>query len=186
LPHNLVASYVLKVPLNRLTQRAKLLTEGWTISGITHISSGFPVTLSADADNSLQGSIPNGVNNKFLDLPDMIPGPLSLSGHPQDDGLIYFNTGLFSDNALGTPGNASRRSFHGPGAFNTDLSLAKSFPVSESKALELRLETFNVFNHTQFFGPAAVNGDVGNTNLFGHVVNAAPPRLMQLALKYTF
>jgi len=186
LPHNLVASYVLKVPLNRLTQRAKLLTDGWTISGITHISSGFPVTLSADADNSLQGSIPNGVNNKFLDLPDMIPGPLSLSGHPQDDGLIYFNTGLFSDNALGTPGNASRRSFHGPGAFNTDLSLAKSFPVSESKALELRLETFNIFNHTQFFGPAAVNGDVGNANLFGHVVNAAPPRLMQLALKYTF
>jgi hypothetical protein len=186
LPHNLVGSYVLKVPLNRLTQRAKLLTEGWTLSGITRVSSGFPVTLSADADNSLQGSIPNGVNNKFLDLPDMIPGPLSLSSHPQDNGLVYFNTAIFSGNELGTPGNASRRSFHGPGAFNTDLSLAKGFRVSESKALEFRLETFNIFNHTQFFGPAAVNGDVSNANLFGHVVNAAPPRLIQLALKYTF
>src|SRR5437879_5995983 len=56
LPHDLVASYVLKLPLDRLTKRATLLTDGWSISGITRISSGFPVTLSADGDNSLQGS----------------------------------------------------------------------------------------------------------------------------------
>jgi hypothetical protein len=186
LPHNLIASYVFKLPLDRLTKHAKVLTDGWTISGITRVTSGFPVTLSTDGDNSLQGSIPNGVNNKSLDLPDVVPGPLNLNSHPQNSGLLYFNTSLFSDNALGTPGNASRRSYHGPGAFNTDLSLARSIHLSEAKALELRLETFNVFNHTQFFGPAAVNGDVDNTKLFGHVVNAAPPRLMQLALKFTF
>ena len=202
LPQNLVASYVLKVPLNRLTRRAKFLTEGWTISGITRISSGFPVTLSADGDNSLQGSVPNGVNNKSLDLPDITPGALNLSSNPQSNGLLYFDTALFSGNALGTPGNASRRSFHGPGAFNTDLALVRSVYLSESKALELRVETFNVFNQTQFFGPAAVNGDIGTCQanssasiqlnapcsnlLFGHVVNAAPPRLMQLALKFTF
>ena len=186
LPHNLVASYVFKLPLDRLTQRAKFLTEGWNISGITRISSGFPVTLSADGDNSLQGSIPNGVNNKSLDLPEITPGPLNLNSHPQNNGLLYFNSSLFSDNALGTPGTASRRFFHGPGAFNTDLALARNIHLAETKALELRLEAFNVFNHTQFFGPAAVNGDVDNAKLFGHVVNAASPRLMQAALKFAF
>jgi len=47
------------------------------------------------------------------------------------------------------------------------------------------MESFNTFNHTNFFGPAAVNGDIDST-LFGQIVNAAPPRLMQAALKFTF
>jgi hypothetical protein len=51
--------------------------------------------------------------------------------------------------------------------------------------LQFRLETFNTFNHAQFFGPAAVDGGV-DTKLFGQVVNSAPPRLMQVALKFTF
>ena len=57
--------------------------------------------------------------------------------------------------------------------------------MSEAKALQFRLETFNTFNHAQFFGPVAVDGDF-DSNLFGHVVRAAPPRLMQVALKFTF
>jgi hypothetical protein len=69
--------------------------------------------------------------------------------------------------------------------FNSDLALLKSFRWTESKQLQLRLETFNTFNHAQFFGPAAVNGD-GDSDLFGHVVRAQPPRLVQLAVKITF
>jgi hypothetical protein len=68
---------------------------------------------------------------------------------------------------------------------NFDLALLRSFHFSESKALQFRLETFNTFNHAQFFGPVAVDGDI-NSNLFGQVVKAAPPRLMQVALKFTF
>ena len=44
---------------------------------------------------------------------------------------------------------------------------------------------FNTFSHAPFFGPAAVKGYY-STTLFGQVVNAAPPRLMQSALKFTF
>ncbi len=190
LKHNFVATYEYQLPLERLTRRAKFLTQGWSISGITRISSGFPVTLSTSGDNSLQGSQPNGVNLKSLDLPDAAPGPLNLDGNPRN-GAPYFNTSLFSLNALGTPGNASRRSFYGPGMLNFDLALLRTFHVSESKALQFRLETFNTFNHAQFFGPAAVNGNLigggdSANNLFGHVVQAAPPRLMQVALKFTF
>lgn len=184
LKHNFVVTYEWQVPLERMTSRAKALTQGWAISGITRASSGFPVTISTDLDNSLMGSLPNGVNNRSADLPDFAAGPLNLNGNPRN-GLPYFNRSLFSANTLGTFGTSRRRFFYSPGMFNTDLALLKSFQLSESKVLQFRLETFNLFNHSQFFGPAAVNGDFSSA-LFGQVVKAAPPRLMQAALKFTF
>ena len=184
LTHNFVATYDYQLPLERLSRRARRFTEGWSLSGITRASTGFPVTLSTSADNSLQGSNPNGVNNRFLDLPDYNGAPLVINSNPRN-GLSYFNSAAFGANAIGTLGNAGRRSFHGPGMFNTDLALLRNFQISESKVLQFRLETFNVFNQAQFFGPAAVSGNV-DSPLFGQVVNAAPPRLMQVALKYVF
>jgi hypothetical protein len=47
------------------------------------------------------------------------------------------------------------------------------------------METFNTFNHAQFYGAAAVNGNINGTT-FGQVVSAAAPRLMQFALKFAF
>jgi hypothetical protein len=185
LKHNLVATYEYTLPVERLARHSNRWTQGWVISGITHASTGFPVTLSSSADNSLQGSNPNGVNNRYMDLPDVTPGSLDVGNYAQDGQSYYFNVSLFQPNALGTPGNASRRYFYGPGSFNTDLALLKSISVSETKTLQLRLETFNVFNHTQFFGPQSVNGNI-SSHLFGQLVKAAPPRLMQLGVKFTF
>lgn len=42
-----------------------------------------------------------------------------------------------------------------------------------------------MFNHAQFYGPAAVNGNISSAN-FGPVVSAAAPRLVQLAAKFSF
>jgi carboxypeptidase family protein len=184
LRHNFVANYQYRLPISRLLHGPHLLTDGWAISGITRISTGFPVTIHSDGDNSLMGSLPNGVNNQSLDRPDFTPGPLQLNHDPRN-GLPYFNTSLFTPNALGTPGTASRRSFYGPGLFNSDIALLKSFKYGESKQLQLRLETFNTFNHTQFFGPASVDGDIDSSS-FGQVIKAAPPRLVQLGAKITF
>ena len=75
LKHNLVATYEYTLPVDRLVGRSNRWTQGWSISGITHASTGFPVTLSSVDDNSLQGSNPNGVNNRYMDLPDVGPGP---------------------------------------------------------------------------------------------------------------
>ncbi len=184
LTHNFVASYSLELPLELLTHRAKQVLQGWQISGITRASTGFPVTLSEAGDNSLQGSSPNGVNNRYLDVPDVTGQPLGIK-NPKPNGLFYFNPAAFTDNALGTVGNAGRRSFSGPGLFETDLTLQRTFQIREKQALDFRLETFNIFNRTNFFGPAAVQGNV-DSPLFGHVINAQPPRLLQLALKYSF
>jgi len=182
--HNFVLTYQYQLPLDRFFGHAKGWMDGWSLSGIARASTGLPVTLLSDGDNSLTGSIPNGVNNHSLDLPDYNGAPLRLNGNPRN-GLPYFNVLAFSNNGLGSPGSSSRRFFHGPGALNFDLALLKSFHLNQDRVLQFRLEAFNAFNHAQFFGPTAVDGDV-TTALFGHVVNAAPPRLVQAALKFTF
>jgi hypothetical protein len=82
-------------------------------------------------------------------------------------------------------GTARRRFFYGPRISNFDLALKKDLRLSESKSLQFRLEAFNVFNHTQFYGPAAVNGNISSAD-FWQVVSAAPPRLIQLAGKFLF
>jgi hypothetical protein len=184
LKHSVVVTYEYRLPFDRISGGPRVLKEGWSISGITRASTGFPVTISSDADNSLMGSLPNGVNNKSLDLPDVAVGSLDLNHNPRN-GLEYFNTSLFTPNALGTPGTALRRSFYGPGMFNSDIALLYTARLSESKSLQFRLETFNTFNHTQFFGPASVSGNI-DSDLFGQVIKASPPRLMQLAVKFTF
>jgi hypothetical protein len=182
--HNFVLSYEYQLPVDRLG-RANRLTQGWSISGITRFASGFPVTLVNNADNSLIGTNPNGVNNSSIDEPDYNGGALQLEHHPRRSGNVYFDAADFSMNALGTPGTAKRRFFYGPGADNYDMALQKKLTLTETKALEFRLEGFNVFNHTQFNGPSAVDGNIGSTT-FGEVVTAAAPRIAQVAMKFAF
>ena len=182
--HNFVVSYAYDLPVDRLFSPNRW-TSGWTISGITHFSSGFPVTLLNYGDNSLLGAEPNGINNYGVDEPQFTPGPLNLNSDPRN-GKSYFNTSLFGLQPLGTPGNARRRFFYGPGLDNYDMAVMKTVPLTESKSLQFRVEAFNVFNHTQFFGPASVNGNINNTSTFSQVVSAASPRLMQAALKFVF
>jgi len=181
---NFVVSYSYQLSFARLFRTRNRFTDGWEFSGITHLTTGFPVTLINYGDNSLLGAEPNGINNFGIDEPDVVPGTLAINGNPRH-GQAYFNTALFSDNALGTPGNASRRYFHGPGMENFDMSLVKNLRVTESKSLQLRLEAFNVFNHAQFFGPSAVDGNISSST-FGRVVSAAAPRLVQAGIKFTF
>jgi hypothetical protein len=186
LTNNFVVSYDYQLPVTKLLP-ANRWTKGWSLSGITRFSSGFPVTLFSLGDNSLLGAEPNGINNFGIDLPDYTPGPLNLSNNPRKNNQQYFNTSLFSINALGTPGTASRRFFHGPGMDNYDMALAKTLPLTESKALLFRVETFNTFNHAQFFGPASVDGNIGDLGTtFGHVVSSLSGRVMQLTAKFSF
>ncbi len=182
--HDFVASYNYELPLARLFGRRNVLADGWTISGTTRFTSGFPVTLYNDTDSSLLGTFGNGVNNHLLDTPDYTPGCDLQINHDPAKGPA-FNAACFSVPALGTLGNAPRRFFYGPGIENTDLSLLKDFALGGAKRLQLRFETFNVFNQPQFYGPGAVDGNI-SSNTFGQIVRAASPRLVQLGAKLRF
>jgi Carboxypeptidase regulatory-like domain/TonB dependent receptor len=182
--HNFVVSYTYRIPFAALFRVSNRWTEGWELSGITRFSSGLPVTLVNFGDNSLLGSEPNGINNSGVDLPDFTSGPLDLNQNPRN-GRPYFNSGLFSENVLGTPGTAKRRFFYGPGLNNYDLALLKNLRLTESKSMQFRIEGFNAFNHTQFFGPQAVDGNI-DSSTFGQVLSAQPPRLVQFGAKFLF
>jgi hypothetical protein len=182
--HNLVVSYEYQLPFDTFLRPSRL-TNGWSISGITHVASGFPVTVVNNGDNSLIGTNPNGINNASIDEPDYTGGSLHLESDPKDHANKYFDTGVLPENALGTAGTAKRRFFYGPGAANFDTALAKKLTLSEGTSLLFRVEAFNVFNHTQFNGPSAVDGNIGSST-FGQVIAAAPPRILQGALKFNF
>lgn len=182
--HNFVVSYDYQLPFDQYFRPSRL-TKDWSLSGITHVSSGFPVTMINNGDNSLIGTNPNGVNNSSIDEPDYNGGPVHLGNDPRSNGNKFFNTDSFSMNALGEPGTSKRRFFYGPGVQNYDMAVAKNLPFTESKSLLFRVEVFNIFNHTQFNGPQAVDGNIGDTT-FGQVVSAAAPRILQGALKFSF
>jgi hypothetical protein len=92
----------------------------------------------------------------------------------------------------------------GPGINDWDISLQKEFAIKERLHLQLRGDTFNTFNHTQFSGvnatvnyasltnPTPTNlylkadGTVNNINGFGTVNGARDPRIMQLGVRLLF
>src|SRR5262249_37118380 len=145
-------------------------------SGITRFSTGLPVTLFNNTDSSLLGSMPNGINNNGVDTPYYIPGNLEIN-HNARNRESAFNTALFPSDIspyLGQIDNAPRRFFYGPGLNNFDIALQKQLPLTEKKSLEFRIKAFNVFNHAQFFGAAAVNGNISSAG-FSQIVSAQPP-----------
>jgi hypothetical protein len=184
LRQNLVISYKYDLPLARLTHRRNRATEGWSVTGVTRFSTGFPVTLYNNYDTSLLGTIPNGINNNGVDRPNVAPGNLEINTNPRN-GRPAFNTSLFSLPPLGQLGTASARYFYGPGIDNFDLALLKNLHFTESQWLQFRIEAFNAPNHAQFYGAAAVNGNISSPE-FGQVVSAEAPRLIQLAVKFYF
>jgi hypothetical protein len=126
----------------------------------------------------------NGANNFLIDTPRYLTGSLKINTDGRN-GKPAFNTALFPEELPGQQGNAKRRIFYGPGIDNYDASLQKFLRIHDVIDLDLRLEAFNLFNHAQFFGPAAVDGQEEDPN-FGKIVAVDAPRLIQVAAKITF
>jgi hypothetical protein len=162
------------------------LTNGWVITGITRFSTGLPILLTETDDNSLLGTPFGGPSGLGVDTPNVVPGNLNFtdprSGNP------YFNTSLFSKEAMGQLGTANKRFFFGPGINNWDMALLKDTHIRERMNLQFRFEFFNAFNHTQFTVPGGLSSNTGNINsgTFGYVTNARDPRIGQIALKLLF
>ncbi len=184
LRHNFVASFQYQIPGKRRGARVRELSSGWAFAGIARLTSGLPVTLLNNTDTSLLGTIPNGINNNGVDTPDWSGKSLNLNTNPRG-GRAVFDASQFSLPGLGTMGNARRRGFSGPGVENFDATLSRKFLVKDDRALEFRAEAFNLVNHAQFFGAAAVEGNVSSGS-FGEAISAMPPRLMQIAVRYRF
>ena len=156
------------------------LLNGWEASMITVIRSGPYFSVSSGIDNSLSGPTTNSGTN---DLADRVYGvPVS---RPAGASKLaeYFNTSAFQENALGTFGNSGRNSMVGPGYWDTDAGLLKSFPITETLNLALKAEFFNLPNYVNFDTPGSV---FTNRNTFGKIQSAGAPRVIQLSGRLTF
>jgi hypothetical protein len=155
------------------------LLGGWEISGIVYAFSGLPLTVTASRDpaglglrdgNSFAGGRPNQVGDPNANAPHTVGQ--------------WFNTSAFVFVPTGSnlPGNAPRGAVIGPGDQRWDLSLFKNIRITERTTLQFRSEAINVFNHTNFNTVSTSR----TSGLYGQVLSARDPRIMQLALKLSF
>jgi hypothetical protein len=97
------------------------------------------------------------------------------------DGYRWLDAAAFRAPASGAFGNLENNSLIGPGRFNVDMGIVRSFRFGE-RAIQFRAEAFNVFNRVNLGIPVSAL----NSPNFGLITSAADPRIIQLALKYTF
>jgi hypothetical protein len=174
------------LPFNRGPKR---LVKGWSLYPIITYRTGYPLTVTADLATSKNDPGPSGAGDAGLTHANLIGPVLYFDPHRTqtfggNTGAFFFNPGAF-DNSNPTPpyGTAPRNLLRGPSRTNMDLALAKSTPLyGERVGIELRVEAFNIFNHTQFLNPDT-NPD--NTT-FGQISSTYDPRILQLGVRIKF
>ncbi len=179
--HALISNFIYDIPVFRhsSSRLVKSTIGGWEVSGIVTIESGLPINLSADS------GVSNFLGSGASSRPDLI-GKISYARAvlPGNQHIQYFDPTAFTAPAPGTWGNLGHNALRGPGRDNWDMSLFKTFSLSEARGsrFELRLETFNTWNHTQF-----QNVDTSqNDGRFGQFISAYAGRILQLGGKIYF
>jgi len=175
--HNFRGSGIWALPF-----KGNVFVEGWELSTIVSAVSGRPFTPAIGFDQSgLQtgNQRPNLTSSRDID--DVIIGTQSQ----------WFDPTAFTLPAAGTLGTVGRHSLRGPKFFTTDLTIIRNIPFAD-KALQLRLEGFNIFNTTNFNLPNAnvfTQGPGGTATISataGQITSALAPRQLQLAVRFTF
>jgi hypothetical protein len=220
-------SYITELPLAHIytvqtghapSETVQKWMKGWELSGITTFQSGTPFSVvNAGGINGV--SVPDnaGVANGLGlgSYPDLVASPYASvpagGNNFRSFGPLLLNPGAFAAPTGLTFGDAGRNSLNNPSRVNFDTALLKHVHLREHLDLELRLEAFNVFNHTQFriydsnFGNEANNtvscyggASVGYSaaggggvncltgSAFLHPIDAHRPRTMQFGLKFAF
>jgi len=180
--HTFVASYVYQLPVGRGKQFlshtnafSDAVLGGWNISGISTYRTGTPVNIGISFDNANDG----GTSER----PDYISGFPARAISPTDRTQGWLNPASYVVSPQYTFGNLGRNTARAPGSENWDFSLYKDFKIHEGREyFQLRGESFNLFNHTNFGSP---NGTFG-TSSFGIINSAAAPRYIQLGMKFMF
>jgi len=178
--HRFVASYLYNLPdaYHGGSAFGKKALNSWSISGIVTLQSGTPISIFGRADAFVATRA------------DLVPGrtleSAIKSGDVADRWKAYFDPSAFMQPPLFTPdwGQLGRNIIRGPKQIDTDLSIMKSIPVTESQKVEFRAEFFNLFNNVNFANPVSIIYPSSN---FGSIVSTTTgPRVVQFALKYNF
>jgi hypothetical protein len=170
---------------------AREALSGWEVAGVTALQTGFPVGINEGTARSLWCD-----NSSYFGCAD----------NPEYSGAAiqkmsirsatnqYFATTPFSTETLGTFGNTARNFFHGPGFDYTNLQVSKNiyFSSDRRRAVQLRLEAFNAFNHANFANPSGtfLSGSFGRVTGVDESADPngdpSPGRSIQIAGKVFF
>ena len=175
--HRFVLSGVYDLPSLNKDGWAKALTRQWKLSAIYQAQSGFPFTVSVFGDSANTGTVlgENAVRANYNGA------PVSTSATGTAD--RWFNTAAFSTPAPYTFGNAGRNTVFGPGQQTLDLTVARTFTVTEKTSFEFRVAAFNSLNKVNLGTP----GRFVNTPQFGTITTSdTPGRQIQLSARVSF
>ncbi len=198
--HRLVANYVWEMPWFKGDGGFReAVFGGWQLNGIWSFQSGAhwsPYCRSltnCDFDKNdlgtYTGNRPNALATNVDATHDMWANGW---------GSTYFLGGVGSGAFFSQPcdpspsvavicyGNLGRNTFVGPKTFYVDMSLFKTFKLSERFRLQFRTEAFNIFNHTNFLLPGNPNNRIERKGDFGRANGTLNPRQMQFGLRLTF
>ncbi|HSZ61054.1 MAG TPA: TonB-dependent receptor [Terriglobales bacterium] len=172
---------------------AGAIAGNWELTTTALARTGFPVNVLLPSSYTA----PDG--NSGTQRPDLVPG-VYLTPPGGKSIAEWINPAAFTTPA-GDFGTAPRNLVRGPGTWQLDLGVAKTFPLTERARLEFRSEFFNIFNHPQLgppqstFNPADTTGFgsiITTLNLNTAIVNpitpvgSGTPREIQFALRLAF
>lgn len=166
------------------------LLKNWELAPLFQARTGQPLTITTGTDNSR-----TGLGN---DRPDQVLPDWHATSSTCSSSAIcvqWINPAAFVANPVGTYGDVGRNAVRGPGLFQFDLSLSRTFKFRERYSLQVRADAYNIMNHTNFVGGFAPAGQPAgasygtvstalNSSTFGQVTGAYDPRILQFAMKF--
>jgi hypothetical protein len=178
--HNLQFTNIIALPFGRgqkwLSDEGLLSTVvgNWQTNSIVSIMSGRPFSVSS---SSTSLNAPGNTQRA-----DQVKPEVAIFG-AVGRGTPYFDTTAYAPVTEARFGTAGFNSLYGPGRFNWDFSLFRTFKITEGSNLEFRAEAFNFTNTPKFGNPAVLN--VTQTG-FGEITSATEERQFQVGLRYEF
>ena len=151
--HTLNGYVVYEVP--RFSDHYKALTQGWQGNMFATAFTGTPLSAKAGSDNSGTGENQDRIN--LVAGVDPRAGTSKSLTHPGGGSAPYallYNKAAFTLAPAGTFGATARNQFRGPNFFTVDASLVKNTQLHEGVNLQIRAETFNIFNYTNLANPS--------------------------------
>jgi hypothetical protein len=203
--HIVNANWVYQLPFGRgkhfgsgMGRVANSVFGGWTVSGLWRWSSGYPFSLFS----------PEWATNFQLESQAV---PLS-SARPKTGSFTVAQasggTGpnVFQDPGITDPTNPNaainlfrpaypgeaglRNGLRGPGTFDVDTTVTKSWPIKESQLVKFSWSMYNVTNSARFdVGTMQLNSNnyLSSSSSFGNFSSTlSNPRVMEFMLRYVF
>jgi len=181
--HRFSASFSLPLPFG---ESRRWLSSGligtilkdFDLQGVYTLQSGRPFTVailpSIDVSNTGRSNLGFGYNDR--------PNVTGDTSVPSSGPTQWFNTAAFTYPAFGSFGNAGRNILEGPGYNNLNVALVKNIGGDSGPRLQLRAESFNLFNRANFDLPDPFLG----SPTFGQILSAGSPRRFQFGVKAIF